>query len=145
VPRCADLALPERHLGLVPAGEQATAETVIAGAALAAAANLDIDRLPALARSSVFAGAAPLAPLMPLGQRIAIARDDAFLFVYPAVLEGWRRQGAELTFFSPLADEVPDPAADAVYLPGGYPELHGGRLAAAERFFAALKRAATGG
>ena len=69
-----------------------------------------------------------------------MARDDAFLFAYAAVLEGWRAQGAELSFFSPLADEPPDPAADAVYLPGGYPELHAGRLAAAERFHAGLRR-----
>jgi cobyrinic acid a,c-diamide synthase len=83
-----------------------------------------------------------VAPLPPLGQRIAVARDEAFLFVYPAVLEGWRRQGATLSFFSPLADEPPDSAADAVYLPGGYPELHAGRLAAAERCLAGLRRAA---
>ena len=90
-------------------------------------------------------GVADVAPLLPLGQRIAIARDDAFLFAYPAVLEGWRRQGAELSFFSPLADEIPDAAADAVYLPGGYPELHAGRLAAAGHFTAALRRAAASG
>jgi cobyrinic acid a,c-diamide synthase len=145
VPRHPELSLPERHLGLVPAGEEEAAESVIAGAALAVAANLDIARLLALARPSAFAGAASLAPLMPLGQRIAIARDEAFLFAYPAVLAGWRRQGAELAFFSPLADEVPDPAADVVYLPGGYPELQGGRLAAAERFIAALQREAASG
>jgi cobyrinic acid a,c-diamide synthase len=61
------------------------------------------------------------------------------------VLEGWRAQGAELSFFSPLADEPPDPAADAVYLPGGYPELHAGRLAAAERFHTGLRQAAAQG
>jgi cobyrinic acid a,c-diamide synthase len=80
-----------------------------------------------------------------LGARIAVARDDAFLFAYPAVLRGWRDQGAELSCFSPLADEAPDPAADAVYLPGGYPELHAGRLAAAERFLSGLRRAASRG
>ncbi|MGC2411565.1 MAG: cobyrinic acid a,c-diamide synthase, partial [Stellaceae bacterium] len=61
------------------------------------------------------------------------------------VLAGWRRQGAELVFFSPLADEIPDPATDAVFLPGGYPELHGGRLAAAECFIAALRRKVASG
>ena len=74
-----------------------------------------------------------------------MARDDAFRFAYPAVLEGWRRAGAELTFFSPLTDEPPEPAADAVYLPGGYPELWAGRLAAADVFRACLRRAAAGG
>ena len=58
------------------------------------------------------------------------------------MLDGWRRHGAELSFFSPLADEPPDPAADAVYLPGGYPELWAGRLAAADEFIAGLRRAA---
>jgi cobyrinic acid a,c-diamide synthase len=142
LPQGPELALPERHLGLVPAGERAAGETAIARAARAVAASLDIDRLIALARSSAFSGAEPVAPLMPLGHRIAVARDHAFLFTYAAVLEGWRRQGAELSFFSPLADEIPDPAADAIYLPGGYPELHAGRLAAAEHFAAALQREA---
>jgi cobyrinic acid a,c-diamide synthase len=145
VPQDPELALPERHLGLVPAGEGAAAEAVIARAARAVAAGLDIERLTALARPSTLAGAAPVVPLMPLGARIAIARDDAFLFAYPAVLEGWRRQGAELSFFSPLADAMPDSAADAVYLPGGYPELHAGRLAAAGRFAGGLRRAAASG
>jgi cobyrinic acid a,c-diamide synthase len=80
----------------------------------------------------------------PLGRRIAVARDDAFCFIYPALLDGWRRDGAEVTFFSPLADESPDPAADAVYLPGGYPELWAGRIAAADVFLAGLRRAAVG-
>jgi len=71
--------------------------------------------------------------------------DEAFLFAYPGVLEGWRRQGAALSFFSPLADEAPDITTDAVYLPGGYPELHAGRLAAAERCLAGLRRAAAAG
>jgi len=145
VPRCPELILSERHLGLVPAGEQAAAETVIARAALAVAAGIAIDRLVALAGPSAFADTVPVAPLPPLGTRIAIARDDAFLFAYPAVLEGWRRAGAELAFFSPLADEMPDPASDAVYLPGGYPELYAGRLAASGHFRAALRRGASAG
>ena len=127
-------------------GRAAAAEDVIARAAAAVAADLDIDRLVALARPlRACRRRAGAPPLPPLGPRIAVARDDAFLFAYPAVLEGWRRQGAELSFFSPLADEAPDPAADAVYLPGGYPELHAGRLAAAERFLAGLQRAAAAG
>ena len=81
-------------------------------------------------------------PLPPLGRHIAVARDDAFVFAYPSVLSGWRAAGAELSFFAPLADQAPDPAADAVYLPGGYPELHAGRLAACERFLGGLRRMA---
>ena len=145
LPQDAALALSERHLGLVPADEQASAETVIARASQAVAAYLDIDRLVGLARPAALAAGEPAAPLMPLGQRIAVARDESFRFTYKAVLAGWRRQGAELNFFSPLADEAPDPAADAIYLPGGYPELHGARLAAAEFFLAGLRRAAADG
>ena len=81
----------------------------------------------------------------PLGRRIAVARDEAFCFAYPAALEGWRSEGAELSFFSPLADEPPDPDADAVYLPGGYPELWADRLASAEVFMTGLRRAAAEG
>ena len=106
---------------------------------------LDIDGLIGLARPSSLARTAPAVLLPPLGQRIAVARDDAFLFAYPAVLEGWRRGGASLSLFSPLADEPPDPDADAVYLPGGYPELHAGRLAAAEQFLAGLRHAGAAG
>jgi cobyrinic acid a,c-diamide synthase len=137
-----DLALPSRHLGLVPAGEVAIADTVIDRSAAQIRAAVDIDRLLDLARSSVLASGCPAAPLPVLGQRIAIAQDEAFCFIYPAVLQGWRRQGAELAFFSPLADEPPDGAADSVYLPGGYPELWANGLAAAERFGSGLRNAA---
>ena len=83
------------------------------------------------------------APSLPmLGQRIAVARDEAFAFAYPLVLDGWRNAGAEVLPFSPLADEPPSPLADAVYLPGGYPELHAGRLAAARRFIEGVHAAA---
>jgi cobyrinic acid a,c-diamide synthase len=76
-------------------------------------------------------------PLPPPGQRIAVAGDEAFSFAYEHVLAGWRREGAEIACFSPLADEAPD--GNAVFLPGGYPELHAGRIAAAGNFLAALR------
>jgi cobyrinic acid a,c-diamide synthase len=148
LPRDASLALPERHLGLVQACETADLEARLERAADVVAQNVDLGRLIALARPSPLAGAAPQSggvPLRPLGQHIAVARDDAFAFAYPAILEGWRAQGAELSFFSPLADEAPATNADAVYLPGGYPELHAGTLAAAERFLAGLRRHAAAG
>jgi len=144
VPADTRLAVPARHLGLVPAGEIA-AEPLIEQAAAAVGAAIDSARLLRLAQPARFADASPTAGLPPFGHRIAVARDDAFCFVYPAVLDGWRRQGAEVTFFSPLADEPPDPAADAVYMPGGYPELWAGRLAAARRCFAGLRRMAAQG
>ncbi|WP_374200712.1 hypothetical protein [Inquilinus sp. Marseille-Q2685] len=77
-----------------------------------------------------------------LGQRIAVARDMAFGFAYPHLLAAWREAGAEILPFSPLADEAPDRSADAVYLPGGYPELQAGRLAANRRFLDGLRTAA---
>ena len=81
-------------------------------------------------------------PIPVLGQHIAIARDEAFAFAYPLTLDGWRRAGAELSTFSPLAGEAPAAGADAVYLPGGYPELHAGRIAAARGFLDGLRAAA---
>jgi cobyrinic acid a,c-diamide synthase len=72
--------------------------------------------------------------LPPPGNRIALARDEAFSFIYPHVIDGWRRANAEIVAFSPLADQPPPDDCDACWLPGGYPELHAGRLAAAARF-----------
>ncbi len=145
MPLQAGLILPERHLGLVPADEATEGEAVIERAAAAVEAALDIAGLVGLARPSGLSGASVAVALLPLGQRIAVARDDAFLFAYPSVLKGWRREGATVSFFSPLADEPPDPNADAVYLPGGYPELHAGRLAAAGNFIAGLRDPAAAG
>jgi cobyrinic acid a,c-diamide synthase len=139
------LKLPSRHLGLIPAGEVADAEAAVAGAATLVADTIDIDQLIALAQPSRHRGTPAPAGLPPLGQHVAVARDDAFLFAYEAVLSGWRRHGAEVSVFSPLADEPPHPNADAIYLPGGYPELHTGRLAAAKRFLGGLRAAAGGG
>ncbi len=77
--------------------------------------------------------------LPPLAQSIAIARDEAFSFLYPHLVDSWRAQGATLSFFAPLANEAPDPTAEAVFLPGGYPELHAGKLAANHTFLNGLR------
>ena len=101
------------------------------GPAALVAEHVDLPRLRRIARPFGLGLYGPAAqPLRPLGQRIAVARDVAFAFAYPAVLDGWRAAGAEIKFFAPLADDPPDADATAVYLPGGYPELHAGRLAA---------------
>ena len=76
--------------------------------------------------------------LPPPGGRIALAADHAFSFIYPHVFDGWRQAGAEVVPFSPLADEPPPDDCDCCWLPGGYPELHAGTLAAATRFRTAL-------
>lgn len=129
VPRDGGLAHPERHLGLVQARERGDLEEFLERSAARVAAHVDVGALRAAARPSVRGGSESI-PLVPLGQRIAIARDDAFAFVYAHLLDGWRRAGAELSFFAPLAGQTPDPSCDAVYLPGGYPELHAGKIAA---------------
>lgn len=138
LPRLQALALPERHLGLVQAEEHPALEPFIAEAAALVGAHVDLEALRDSATAALLPAAAT-APARPPGQRIALARDAAFSFVYPHLIDGWRAQGAEVLPFSPLADEVPDPNADACWLPGGYPELHAGRLAAATRFHAGLR------
>jgi len=139
LPRRGDLALPERHLGLVQAAEHPDLEAAIATYAQFLCEHIDLPALRAAAlpnhADSAPAGALPAPP----AQRIALAQDAAFSFAYPHLLAGWREAGAELLPFSPLADEPPDPGADLVWLPGGYPELHAGRLAAAETFRRALR------
>ena len=145
LPADPELALPSRHLGLVPAAENGGADVVIERCAARIGASIDVEQLLSLALGSVLAPAARAAPVPPLGRRIAVARDEAFCFSYHAALEGWRSKGAELSFFSPLADDPPDAQADAVYLPGGYPELCADRLASAETFIAGLRRAAANG
>ena len=142
LPRSAALGLPERHLGLVQAGETSDLDARLDAIADVVAAHVDLDAVRASAGAGPgLAAAAPdRPPLGPPGQRIAIARDAAFSFLYPHVLDGWRLAGADLAFFSPLADEAPPADADACWLPGGYPELHGPRLAGAARFLAGLRR-----
>jgi cobyrinic acid a,c-diamide synthase len=132
LPKRATIAMPERHLGLVQAEEQPALEALIAEAAGLMRAGVDLDALIAAAISTAPV-AAPL-KITPPGQRIALARDAAFSFVYPHLLQGWRAAGAEILPFSPLADQAPDQSADTCWLPGGYPELHGGTLAAASQF-----------
>ncbi|WGH78462.1 cobyrinate a,c-diamide synthase [Jannaschia ovalis] len=135
VPRDPGLAAPARHLGLVPAGERPDLNAYLAHAGATMARDVDLEALAALAAPLPEAAPPVFAPP---AQRIAIARDAAFAFAYPHLLDGWRRAGAEIVAFAPLEDE-PAPEADLVYLPGGYPELHAGRIAAAGRFLASLK------
>jgi cobyrinic acid a,c-diamide synthase len=140
----ARLALPERHLGLVQAGETADLDARLDAVAEALAASVDLDAIRHSTRPAKLAE--PVTDgLRPPGQRIAIARDAAFSFLYPHLLDRWRSAGAEILPFAPLADEAPDTSTDAVWLPGGYPELHAGRLAAASHFLGALRQAAARG
>ncbi len=143
VPREAALALPERHLGLVQAGEHADLAALIDRLAGMAERHLDLEAIMAAAAPLAMAAtsSATRAPaLPPPGQRVALASDQAFSFVYPHLIDAWRRAGAEILRFSPLADEPPPERADCCWLPGGYPELHADTLAAARHFAAGLRR-----
>ena len=140
IPRRPELVIPERHLGLVLPSEMQDFSAFLDAAAEAVGDFVDLDALLALATPVPSVADLPAA-LPPLGQRIAIARDAAFAFLYPHLLDGWRAQGAGLSFFSPLANEAPSSDADAVFLPGGYPELHGPALSAATTFHAGLAAA----
>lgn len=143
VPRASDIAVPDRHLGLVQASELAALEAFLDAAADLVERHLDMDALEAILRQcDAQKSASPSAPIPPLGQRIAVAADDAFRFAYPHVLDGWRAAGADILPFSPLADAAPDSACDAVYLPGGYPELHAAKLAGNQVFLQGLRDAA---
>jgi cobyrinic acid a,c-diamide synthase len=141
LPRDDTIALPERHLGLVQAGETKALEARLEAIADFIETHVDCGRVLALAGAldCSLPARAPIA-VRPPGQRIALARDAAFSFIYPHLVQGWRAAGAEIVPFSPLADEPPPSDCDLCWLPGGYPELHAGRLAAAARFRAGLVR-----
>jgi cobyrinic acid a,c-diamide synthase len=141
LPREAALALPERHLGLVQAGEHPNLATLLDRLATTAEARFDLDAIMAMAgplNVAPVAGETPALP--PPGQRLALASDQAFSFIYPHLIGAWRKAGAEILPFSPLADEPPPETADSCWLPGGYPELHANRLAEARHFRSGLRR-----
>ncbi len=138
IARAPALKHPSRHLGLIQAREHPDLEQYLNTAADIVTQHLDLAALRNL-----------LAPLKatptgrripPPAQRVAIAQDAAFAFSYPHILQDWRAAGAALSFFSPLANEGPA-AADFIYLPGGYPELHAGQLAANTDFLENLRGA----
>ena len=141
LPRDDTIALPERHLGLVQAGETEALDARLEAIADFIEAHVDCAGSSHWPRELDLASSAPApAAVRPPGQRIALARDAAFSFIYPHLVQGWRAAGAEIVPFSPLADEPPPSDCDVCWLPGGYPELHAGRLAAAARFREGLRR-----
>jgi cobyrinic acid a,c-diamide synthase len=141
LPRNDRVALPERHLGLVQAGETEALEARLEAIADFVETHVDCARVLELAGDLDLASPASAPPAVrPPGQRIALAHDAAFSFIYPHLVQGWRAAGAEIVFFSPLADQPPLSDCDLCWLPGGYPELHAGRLASAARFRQGLRR-----
>jgi len=141
IPRDETAVLPERHLGLVQALEHDDLEDHLDRLADLAERHCNLALIQNLAtRLSAKRETGPAAALPPPGQRIALAQDGSFAFIYPHLLEGWRRAGAEIVRFSPLADQPPPEACDCCWLPGGYPELHAATLADAGRFKQGLAR-----
>lgn len=145
LPNAEGLVLPERHLGLVQAVEHPDLAAFLDRAADVIGAYADTESLRGLARPARIPESDRVEPILPLGQKVAVADDAAFAFRYPLVIEGWRAAGCEIIPFSPLADEAPSEDADAIYLPGGYPELHAGKLAGNARFLSGLHAAARRG
>ena len=138
LPRSAHVALPERHLGLVQAEELPRLMQILSDAASFVTDNCDLPAIRAAARCGTERNDEAAGTVPAPGERVALARDAAFSFVYPHLLTSWREQGATILPFSPLADEGPDPSATACWLPGGYPELHAPRLAACDGFRGSL-------
>jgi cobyrinic acid a,c-diamide synthase len=129
---------PSRHLGLVQAQENQELELFIETTSLAVARETKLDKLltlgPEIRPESLQATVLP-----PLGQKIAVASDLAFSFTYPHILQGWKKAGAEISLFSPLKDEAPKADCDAIFLPGGYPELHAGQISQSHQFLNGLR------
>ena len=138
LPRDPAIELPERHLGLVQANEHDDLAARLDALAGLAETHLDVDAILKLAEPPRLSESGAATALPPPGMRIALAQDAAFTFLYPHLVQAWRSQGAEILPFSPLADQGPDETCDACWLPGGYPELHAGALAAASGFRARL-------
>jgi len=129
--------LPERHLGLVLPSELDDIDALLDD--MAAQLAFDDAAWSAVRTTSIDLDALPeaLPPLL-AGKTIAVARDAAFAFLYPANLVALRGMGATLAFFSPLANQPIPPEADALYLPGGYPELHADKLSTATEWKASV-------
>ena len=136
IPRTRALTQPSRHLGLVQAQERPDLDNYLDAAADLIEGHCDIGVLTALLRP-VQSVATPI-KRKPPAQTIAIAQDAAYAFSYPHLLQDWSSAGADIRLFSPLADE-PAPQADLIYLPGGYPELFAGQLAANTAFLTSLR------
>jgi cobyrinic acid a,c-diamide synthase len=138
LPRNDAVKLPERHLGLVQAGETRDLDERLDALADFVETHVDVSAIAEAAQARAFQHGAAVS-LAPPAQRVAVARDDAFSFFYPHLAKSWRAAGADIVFFSPLADQAPPDDCDLCWLPGGYPELHAGRLAQAHGFLSGLR------
>ena len=135
IPRSEAFSIPDRHLGLVQAAELTDLDAQL-DAAAQVLIDAGLDQLPASVTLSAPVPAAP--PPLLAGVRIGIARDQAFAFIYRANIALLEAMGASLHYFSPLQDaQLPD--VDALWLPGGYPELHAAALSQNQPMMGALR------
>ena len=140
LPRNKELMLPERHLGLIQAEEISDLNSIMTNLSQFMSKNCNLDEIIKCANSlKAEHSLGNVISVKPPGQRIAMARDKAFAFIYPHLIDSWRNQGAEILYFSPLKNETPNPNADIVWLPGGYPELYAGRISSADKFLDGLR------
>lgn len=139
LPSNSEFSLPERHLGLFMAAEIADLDARIEAAAAELSQSNELPLPPQVAFSAPTIASTPPKPLL-AGKTIAIARDEAFCFIYQANLHCLQAMGAQLVFFSLLHDQAL-PAADAYWLPGGYPELHAETITANAGMASSLRQA----
>jgi len=143
------LEIPERHLGLVPANEatgEGSADTMISRLASVVQAGVDLDRIIAIAQAAPLPESRAVRPkhAPPADVRIAIARDAAFGFYYPDDLQAFARAGAELLPFDTLHDKHL-PAADGLFIGGGFPETHLDALSANAELMKDIREALAAG
>ncbi len=146
LPKNNDLIMPSRHLGLdldiLQARDNKNIEVFLNNTAAWLNDNIDLDKLiniAKLAGNITIHNKTNHIAIKPLGQNICIAKDAAFSFFYQSMIDGWRAMGANISFFSPLNDDAPNDDCDAIYLPGGYPELYAGRLSNNKNFINGIR------
>ncbi len=146
IPRDESLAIPSRHLGLVTADDNPLPESFITGLADMAERYLDLDSLSRLAIEfphTLLSKGEGKPDHPPVG--IAVARDQAFCFIYEDNLRLLEETGGEMVFFSPLTDSQLPAGIQGIYLPGGYPELHGKRLSENKTMLESIRQAVDNG
>ena len=146
VPKAPELMIESRHLGLVTPGEIEDLGQKLDALAALLERTVDMEGLLALAGSAPALEAPPAPPIPPLPRtRIAVARDQAFCFLYRDNLDLLADYGAELIFFSPLHDDALPAGAQGLILPGGYPELHARALSENESMRRSVREAIQNG
>ncbi|HSK11458.1 MAG TPA: cobyrinate a,c-diamide synthase [Vicinamibacterales bacterium] len=147
LPKLGDDPLPSRHLGLVTAVEHGASGRAIERAAATVTAHVDVEAVLAVARRArpaTFPARAPREAPNGRGVRVGILRDEAFSFYYPENLEALAEAGAEVIDVSPLrSPSLPD--VDALYIGGGFPEVHAAALSANGGFLRSVRAAVDGG